>query len=705
MKLFRYLCLFCCLGNSLLMAQAPEMTNYQGVLSDPLSGEAVEDTLYQLTFSIYDVAVGGSALWSEIQMVQTRRGVFSSLLGAVNPLTPAILGGPERYLGVRIGNDPELQPRRRLVSSLYAIMSVDAAKLAGIAADSFALKNELAASDGNGPNQGSNQVSWDNLVDVPAGFADGIDDIGGGLGGGNTLDEAYDEGASAGAGRIINADAGAVAIQGPDGLEVSGKVQIGNGTLNPSPPGPAELLVSAPNGVVFTGADNQGVIPREGAGKRLMWYGRKAAFRAGEDLGIAWNDANIGSHSLAIGSNNIASGEYSIAGGITSSASAFAAVAIGNFASAEDSFAIAIGDEANAIGTASLAIGKRVDANNEAAVAFGLDVLSDGRASFAAGRSTEATGNFSVALGTNSRSLGYSSAAIGFFTTASGSSAVAVGNSTTASGDYSFASGLGSNAVGLGSTSLGSNTQTFGTYATSFGNLNSASGLASLAAGQNSATSVAAHVSTVIGGNCTSDAAYSFAGGQGATVLRGHNGTFLWADNFGEVVSVNFVSTIANEFAARASGGVRFVTQVLGDGTPSIGVRVPGGGNSWVAISDSTLKENFRLLDGETLLNKFRRFKLGTWNYKGQDPGSFRHYGPMAQDFFAAFGNDGTGIIGNDTTIACSDFHGVNFTAIQALEARTAQLRKEMTELRELIALLQRENTTMRRAMASHNEQ
>ncbi|MCP4568728.1 MAG: hypothetical protein GY841_14210 [FCB group bacterium] len=48
-----------------------------------------------------------------------------------------------------------------------------------------------------------------------------------GTGGGNTLDEAYDEG-GAGAGRTINADAGYVDIDGPDGLHVEGNFAIGS---------------------------------------------------------------------------------------------------------------------------------------------------------------------------------------------------------------------------------------------------------------------------------------------------------------------------------------------------------------------------------------------------------------------------------------------------------------------------------------------
>ena len=92
--------------------------------------------------------------------------------------------------------------------------------------------------------------------------------------------------------------------------------------------------------------------------------------------------------------------------------------------------------------------------------------------------------------------------------------------------------------------------------------------------------------------------------------------------------------------------------------------------------SDSTKKENFLQTDGEMVLRKLRDFRLTSWNYKGHDPATRRHYGPMAQDFFAAFGRDDMGIVGTDTTLTGSDVSGINMIAIQALEKRTAEQEK-----------------------------
>jgi hypothetical protein len=94
-------------------------------------------------------------------------------------------------------------------------------------------------------------------------------------------------------------------------------------------------------------------------------------------------------------------------------------------------------------------------------------------------------------------------------------------------------------------------------------------------------------------------------------------------------------------------------------------------------VSDRTKKENFQPVDGEEVLAKIRGFALTSWNFIGHDPQQFRHYGPMAQDFFAAFGHDGIGQIGTETTINAGDLAGILMIAVQALEQRTAESRQK----------------------------
>lgn len=54
----------------------------------------------------------------------------------------------------------------------------------------------------------------------------------------------------------------------------------------------------------------------------------------------------------------------------------------------------------------------------------------------------------------------------------------------------------------------------------------------------------------------------------------------------------------------------------------------------------------------------------------------------MAQDFYNAFGHDNYGTIGNDTTVNPIDMIGIDMTAIQALEKRTADLKAENENLK-----------------------
>jgi len=75
--------------------------------------------------------------------------------------------------------------------------------------------------------------------------------------------------------------------------------------------------------------------------------------------------------------------------------------------------------------------------------------------------------------------------------------------------------------------------------------------------------------------------------------------------------------------------------------------------------------------------------RLGSWNYKGQNVKQYRHYGPMAQDFFAAFGRDELGVIGEDKSINQADFDGVNLIAIQALIKEVEALKAEFTNLKQ----------------------
>jgi len=106
-------------------AQVPQMINYQGKLTDP-SGAPVNDTV-QMVFSIYVDEGGATLLWTETQTaVITEKGVFNVLLGSANPIPDSVFDGSVRYLGVKVGDDPEITPRKQIVSVPYAYKSLRA---------------------------------------------------------------------------------------------------------------------------------------------------------------------------------------------------------------------------------------------------------------------------------------------------------------------------------------------------------------------------------------------------------------------------------------------------------------------------------------------------------------------------------------------------------------------------------------------------
>jgi hypothetical protein len=113
-------------------------------------------------------------------------------------------------------------------------------------------------------------------------------------------------------------------------------------------------------------------------------------------------------------------------------------------------------------------------------------------------------------------------------------------------------------------------------------------------------------------------------------------------------------------------------------------------GPPYSTVSDKNAKENFKAVDANKVLRKIENLSVTSWNYIGQDAQKFRHYGPVAQDFFAAFGDDGIGTIGSPTTITSTDMSGVLMLAIKALGQENDAFKAENAELNARIEVLER---------------
>ncbi len=107
-----------------LYAQIPGLINFQGKLLDTSNNP--KNGTFSMVFSIYNVATGGSALWTETQpSVSVTNGVFSVQLGAVTPIPQSVFVSSPTYLEVDIAGQTG-SPRQELVTSPYAFSSGEA---------------------------------------------------------------------------------------------------------------------------------------------------------------------------------------------------------------------------------------------------------------------------------------------------------------------------------------------------------------------------------------------------------------------------------------------------------------------------------------------------------------------------------------------------------------------------------------------------
>lgn len=279
----------------------------------------------------------------------------------------------------------------------------------------------------------------------------------------------------------------------------------------------------------------------------------------------------------------------------------------------------------------------------------------------------------------------------GYYNTGSGEwSSIGGGNQNTTSGDWATVSGgYLNNAVEEGATIGGGHgngaSGTDSTISGGFGN--SASGEGSSVSGGDY-NSASGYYSTVPGGY--QNLAQGFGSFAAGLLAKAYNdGCFVWGDNYGYDVSC----TTDNQWVARTSGGVYFYTdQELTSGS----YLAPGSG-TWADLSDRNMKENFEVIDSKAVLETLAQVPLTTWNYKTQDD-SIRHIGPMAQDFYAAFG------VGEDEKhITTIDADGVALAAIQGLYAENQELKAEVAKQAEELEDLESRLSALEQAVISGN--
>jgi trimeric autotransporter adhesin len=247
---------------------------------------------------------------------------------------------------------------------------------------------------------------------------------------------------------------------------------------------------------------------------------------------------------------------------------------------------------------------------------------------------------------------------------------IAGGFTNTVSGDYGFIGAGTNNTVSAAGGFIAS------------GGYNTVSALGAVVDGGYQQTA-SGSFSTIPGGyrNATSG---TYALAAGAFANAGQNGTFVWSD--GSNGSAVLSSSHAYQFLARASGGFTLYTNA----GATVGAQLPAGSGTWESLSDRNAKTNIVPLDDETVLDKVAALPISRWSYRTEH--GVRHAGPMAQDFYAAFG-----LGEDDKHITSIDENGVALAAIKALHRENVQLRaangrieRELDDVRAAVRVLER---------------
>ena len=125
-------------------------------------------------------------------------------------------------------------------------------------------------------------------------------------------------------------------------------------------------------GILAMGTRSSGAtLSASGAGTRMIWYPRKAAFRAGYVNGTQWDDANIGDYSVAMGYSTTASGHSSTAMGGYNTASGGCSTAMGSYNTASGNCSTAMGTSTTASGSYSTVMGSSTKAQSYASLVAG----------------------------------------------------------------------------------------------------------------------------------------------------------------------------------------------------------------------------------------------------------------------------------------------------------------------------------------------
>jgi trimeric autotransporter adhesin len=612
---------------------------YQGQLSD--SGQPANGTNYGMVFYLYDAPTNGNLLGNlGIVSVTVSNGLFTVPLDFGNEFD-----GAARWLQISVQKGgsafTQLIPRQQLTPMPYAIYAESAGNLPGLLVRSntngapdliggspvnFVSGGAVGATIAGGGAINYAGVTFSNSVTADFGT------VSGGRG-----SQASGQFATVGGGRGNQASGFVSTIAGGDGNTASlDDTFIGGGWGNSA--GNDDATVSGGDN---NNASGYASVISGGEQNNAGEDHTTVAGGSGNSAGGSYGTVGGGQGNNAGGAGDVLAGGYnnSSGGGNNSTISG------GNNNNSSGSDAVIGGGQQNSVGDFFTTIGGGVNntaTNISSVISGGTNNVSGGYASAVSGGSdNSALGNYStVGGGWRNLANGDSATVGGGYGNYAVDSATVAGGRVNAASDFvtTVAGGLGNQSLVYGSTVGG--------------------GLNNIASG---------YMATIPGGasNIVSGS-YSFAAGFNAQATN--NDSFVWSD--GSAVTG---STADGQFMVRASGGV----VIYSSSGINAGVSLAAGSGTWSSLSDRNAKDNFKTITPRQMLDKVAELPITQWSYK-TEPGA-QHIGPMAQDFHAAFGLNGS----DDRHIATVDEEGVALAAIQGLNQKLQDREAEIQTLKQ----------------------
>jgi hypothetical protein len=245
----------------------------------------------------------------------------------------------------------------------------------------------------------------------------------------------------------------------------------------------------------------------------------------------------------------------------------------------------------------------------------------------------------------------------------------------TVAGGFGNTAGTGGGAGNEATVSGGYfNTASGGEATVAGGRSNTASGFAATVSGGSYNTAGAQGAMVAGGAVNTASGTYSFAAGYQANATD--SGSFVWCQT-----NLNSPCNSAgtNSFVVSVFGPIYFY-----DGPGGSGCYLSSGSGSWTCSSDRNLKDHIQTIDPQSVLDSVARMPISGWSMKS-DTKSNKHIGPMAQDFYAAFGLGET-----DKYIAQGDAQGVALASIQGLYELVKQKDQKIQSLEDRLQALEK---------------